>query len=107
MGDLLQGQVAIVTGGGGGIGREIARGLAEEGASVAITGRTAATLEESARLIESYGVKALPFPADVTDAAAMKRLVAETEAMFGPVDVFVSNAALDSALGPVWEIPNE
>ncbi|HEX5368325.1 MAG TPA: SDR family oxidoreductase [Dehalococcoidia bacterium] len=107
MGDSLRGQVAVVTGGGGGIGREIARGLAEEGASVAITGRTAATLEESAKLIESYSVKALPFPADVTDVAAMKRLVAETEATFGPVDVFVSNAAIEGTFGPMWEVSNE
>jgi NAD(P)-dependent dehydrogenase (short-subunit alcohol dehydrogenase family) len=107
MPDSLKGQVAIVTGGGGGIGREIARGLAEEGASVAITGRTASSLDESAKIIEGYGVKALPFPADVTDAAAMKRLVAETGAKLGPVDIFVSNAAIEGTFGPMWEVSNE
>jgi 3-oxoacyl-[acyl-carrier protein] reductase len=44
--------------------------------------------------------------ADVTDPEAMKRLVAETERRFGPVDVFVSNAAIEGPLGPVWEISN-
>jgi NAD(P)-dependent dehydrogenase (short-subunit alcohol dehydrogenase family) len=107
MGESLRGQVAIVTGGGRGIGKEIARGFAEEGASVAITGRSASHLEETARLIESYGVKALPFPADVTDAAAMKRLVAETEAQLGPVDIFCSNAAIEGTFGPMWQVSNE
>jgi NAD(P)-dependent dehydrogenase (short-subunit alcohol dehydrogenase family) len=107
MADELKDQVAIVTGGGRGIGREIAEGLAREGASVAITGRSASHLEETVAAIEQLGVRGLAFPADVADPEAMKRLVAETESRLGPVDVFVSNAAIEGPLGPVWEISNE
>lgn len=101
------GQVAIVTGGGRGIGKAISLGLAAAGASVAITGRTAASLEETAKEIEAHGVKAIPFPTDVTDADAIKRLVAETEAKLGPIDIMVSNAAVEGPLGPMWEVSNE
>ncbi len=106
MAEDFTGQVAVVTGGGRGIGKTIALGLAQAGASIAITGRSAAHLEETVREIEALGVKAMAFPADVTDAEAMKRLVAETESQLGPIDVFVSNAAIEGPLGPMWEVSN-
>ena len=106
MSEDFTGQVAIVTGGGRGIGKAIALGLATAGASVAITGRSAQHLEATMREIEALGVKALAFPADVTDADAIKRLVAETEAALGPIDILVSNAAIEGPLGPMWEVSN-
>ena len=106
MSETLTANVAIVTGGGRGIGRQIALGLAEAGAHVAITGRTASSLEDTVRDIEARGVKALVHPADVTDIDAVKRLVAQTEAQLGPVDLLVSNAAIEGPLGPMWEADN-
>jgi NAD(P)-dependent dehydrogenase (short-subunit alcohol dehydrogenase family) len=106
MSEDFTGQVAIVTGGGRGIGKDIALGLARAGAHVAITGRSAAHLEETVREIEGLGVKALAFPADVTDIDAMTRLVAETETKLGPVDIMVSNAAIEGPLGPMWTVSN-
>jgi 3-oxoacyl-[acyl-carrier protein] reductase len=106
MSEDFTGQTAIVTGGGRGIGKEIALGLAHAGANVAITGRTVSALEETVREIEVLGVKALAFPADVTDIEAMKRLVGDTEAKLGSVDVMVSNAAIEGPLGPMWEVDN-
>jgi NAD(P)-dependent dehydrogenase (short-subunit alcohol dehydrogenase family) len=104
MADELKGQVAIVTGGGRGIGRAIAEGLATSGASVAITGRSIAYLEETVAAIESAGGKALAVAADVTEEAAIEDLVLRTEERFGPIDVLVSNAAIEGPLGPMWEV---
>ncbi len=107
MAEDLRGQVAIVTGGGRGIGKAITLGLADAGVSVAITGRSSGPLDETVAEIEQRGVKGLAFAADVTDAEAMKRLVAETEARLGPVDIFVSNAAIEGTFGPMWNVSND
>jgi len=103
----FSGQTSIVTGGGRGIGKAIALGLAEAGANVAITGRSASHLEETAKDIEAFGVKAFAFPGDVTDPNAMKQLVADTESKLGPVDIAVSNAAIEGPFGPMWINDNE
>ncbi len=88
------GKVAIVTGGGRGIGRAIALRLATEGAAVAICGRTAVDLEKVATRIRSAGCKALVRVLDVSDESAVESFVADTVAELGPVDVLVNNASL-------------
>lgn len=88
----LQGQVAIVTGGGQGVGRGIALALATEGVDVAVLGRTASTLEETCGLLRARGVKAEPFVVDVTDLEAIPAVVADVVAAFGGVDILVNNA---------------
>ena len=98
----FRGKVAIVTGGGHGIGREIAESLAKMGASVTITGRSQARLDDTLAAIEKSGGKALAFSADVADKPAIQHVVAETEANFGPVDILISNAGLDGPFGPLW-----
>src|SRR3990170_2356209 len=100
----LGGRVAIVTGGGRGIGRTIAEGLAKAGAAVAVTGRSAGHLQEAVAAIEKAGGRGLAFAADVTDQPAVRRLVAETESKLGPVDILVNNAAMEGPLGPLWEL---
>ena len=100
----LQGQVAIVTGGGRGIGRGIATALAGAGATVAVVARTESQVRETVAGIQSRGGRAVALPADVTDLAAVERMVAETERQLGPVDVLVSNAGSFGAIGPVWEV---
>jgi NADP-dependent 3-hydroxy acid dehydrogenase YdfG len=94
----LAGQVAIVTGAGRGIGRAIAERFAAEGASVALAARTRAELDAVAKGIE----RALVVPTDVTDDAAVERLVARTRESFGRVDLLVT-AAGGAAFGPVAE----
>jgi NAD(P)-dependent dehydrogenase (short-subunit alcohol dehydrogenase family) len=89
----LSGKVAIVTGGGRGIGRAIAIGLADAGASVAIAGRTAEQLEEAAGQIRATGAQVLAVPTDLTDTNQIEQLAAKTVETFGRVDILVNNAA--------------
>jgi 3-oxoacyl-[acyl-carrier protein] reductase len=90
----LAGRVAIVTGSGRNIGRAIALALADGGAAIAVNGRTNRTdVDSVVREIESRGSRALTVMADVTDAAAIDRLIAETVHRFGRIDVLVNNAA--------------
>ena len=91
----FDGKVAVVTGGGAGIGYAIARAFAREGARVAIAGRTEATLAHAAEVIErECGRPVLPVPADVAEAADCERLIATTVDKFGAVDILVNDAAL-------------
>jgi NAD(P)-dependent dehydrogenase (short-subunit alcohol dehydrogenase family) len=99
----LAGQVAIVTGGGRGIGRAIAQALAEAGAAVAVVSRTESELAETVRLIEEAGGRAVAYPADVTDQAAIEQVVAEVERTLGPIDLLVNNAGDQGPCGPIWE----
>ena len=87
-------RVALVTGGGRGIGRAIALALAREGCDVAVGGRTRAPLEETAATARGLGARALPVVLDVTDPASIAGAVAETVATLGPVDVLVNNAGV-------------
>lgn len=90
----LDGKVALVTGGGRGIGRAISLSLAERGASVVVVylrKRTAA--EETCADIEGHGVKALAVRCNVGDEASLASLFSAIEETFGRLDVFVSNAA--------------
>ena len=104
MAGQLEGQVAVVTGGGRGFGQEIAKGLAAAGAAVAVTSRTPSQLDETVAAIEAGGGRALAIPCDVTLQADWERVVAETEARLGPITLLVSNAALSDPAGPLYEI---
>jgi len=99
----LNGQVAIVTGGGRGIGRAMAQALARAGAAVAVVARTAEQLAETAALIEEAGGRAVAFPADVTDQRAIERTVAQVEEQLGSLDLLVNNAGVGGPIGPAWE----
>ena len=89
---LLAGRVALVTGASSGIGAALAAMLAEEGARVAVAARREAELRELARRIELAGGTALTVATDLTDDAALRRLVERTVDELGPIDVLVNNA---------------
>jgi NAD(P)-dependent dehydrogenase (short-subunit alcohol dehydrogenase family) len=85
----LRGRRALVIGGGSGIGRAIALGLAQAGADVHVAGRRPAALDESCSLLRQHGVAATAFAADVTDEAALDALVADVERQVGVPDILV------------------
>jgi NAD(P)-dependent dehydrogenase (short-subunit alcohol dehydrogenase family) len=100
----LTGKVAIVTGGSRGLGLEIAEGLAEAGASVAITGRRRQWLDPAAAGLRERGVDVLPIEADVADPEGVRRTVDQTVERFGGIDILVNNAGLSWA-APSLEFP--
>jgi 2-deoxy-D-gluconate 3-dehydrogenase len=88
----LKGRVAIVTGGNGGIGLGMARGLAGAGASVVVVGRNAAKSDAAVRELSKLGAEAMAVSADVTEEAAVDRLVSAARARFGRIDILINNA---------------
>jgi 2-deoxy-D-gluconate 3-dehydrogenase len=91
----LTGRVAIVTGGNGGIGLGMARGLAEAGAAIAIVGRNAAKSNAAVEQLKQRGSKAISVIADVTDKAAIDTMVEHIACKFGRIDVLVNNAGIN------------
>lgn len=100
---FLEGQAAVVTGGGRGIGRAIARALAAVGAVVAVIARSVEELNQTVRLIEEEGGRARFFPADVSVAEQVSRVFADIQQSFGAVDLLVNNAGALKPFGPLWE----
>src|SRR5262252_6476952 len=99
----LRGQVALVTGGGRGIGRVIAQTLASAGLKVAVLARSADQLAETVSLIQQAGGQSHAFPADVTNPGAVSRAIKDIERLYGPVDLLVNNAGALDRLGPFAE----
>jgi NAD(P)-dependent dehydrogenase (short-subunit alcohol dehydrogenase family) len=96
----LDEQVALVTGGGRGLGRAVAVALAREGCAVAVTGRTPQDLDAT---VAQLGGRGLALPGDATDRAAVEEAVRRTTSELGPVDLLVANAGRFATGGPVWE----
>ncbi len=89
----LTGRSALVTGGGTGLGLEIAKALVAEGAAVAIASRDPAHLDAGSEVLRRGGGKTLALPCDVRDSHAVRHLVQEVEARLGPLRILVNNAA--------------
>ena len=110
----LKGMVALVTGGNGGLGQRICHALAKEGAHIAVMYARSRDQAESvaAELASRYQVKAQAFACDITDDAAVDRLIQEVTRAFGRLDILVNDAAynlsipfgdLDSLTMEVWD----
>ena len=100
----LSDSVAVVTGGGRGIGREIALQQAREGAKVAVLSRTAAEIEETVSIIQDEGGQAIAMAVDVTDYRAVETTFNRISTELGPVDTLVNNHGSFQAFGPIWEV---
>lgn len=90
----LSGKVALVTGGGRGIGRAVALALAEAGADVSVAARTQAQVEETCTLIREMGRRSLAFSVDVTKKAEVVAMVEETVKSLGGIHILVNNAGV-------------
>ncbi len=90
----LEGQIALVTGGGRGIGRAIALALAGAGADVALAARSVDQLEAVAEEVRELGRRALAVPTDVSDPAAVRTMVSRTVEELGTLDILVNNAGV-------------
>ena len=115
MGDRLQGHVALVTGGGRGIGRAISERFYAEGAELAILGTTESVLRETAKALEKQGGRAVFWrQCDISDESAVTKAVTAAAEQFGKVDILVNNAAVTLGLfgrdridRPFYEIDEE
>jgi NAD(P)-dependent dehydrogenase (short-subunit alcohol dehydrogenase family) len=103
MSRILEGQTAIVTGSGRGIGRAIALQLARAGAAVAVTARTRSEIEETADMIRGEGGCAIAVAADVTSPSEIGALADTANHLLGPVTLLVNNAAHTSNAARLWE----
>ena len=103
----LAGKVALVTGGGRGIGKAIAGRLAEAGASVVIASRKMENLQATATEFASLPGKVVPIACHVGRLDQLEALVRETEARLGPIDVLVNNSATNIGQGPSLGVTDE
>ena len=103
----LAGKTAIVTGGGRGIGKAIAKHLAAAGAGVVIASRKLPVLQATAAELSSLPGKVVPLECHVGRLDQLQNLVRETEQQLGPVDILVNNSATNIGIGPALDVTDE
>jgi NAD(P)-dependent dehydrogenase (short-subunit alcohol dehydrogenase family) len=103
----LDGAVAVVTGAGTGIGREISLRLAADGADVVLTGRSAGPMEEVAAEVRAVGGRASVVRMDLREPASIEAAAKAVQEEFGRVDVLVNNSGVGGPSAPLWEIDPE
>jgi NAD(P)-dependent dehydrogenase (short-subunit alcohol dehydrogenase family) len=103
----LKGKVALVTGGGRGIGKAIAFRLAQAGANVVIASRKMENLEATAKEFAGLPGRTVPMTCHVGRKEELEKLVAATEAQLGPVDILVNNSATNLGQGPCLDVTDE
>ncbi|RZS90465.1 SDR family NAD(P)-dependent oxidoreductase [Aquimarina brevivitae] len=97
----LEGKVAIITGSSKGIGKSIAQGLAEHGATVVISSRSQDAVDEVVKEFKDAGLKAVGIACHIGDGEQRKELVQKTVAQCGGIDILVNNAAINPVFGPL------
>jgi NAD(P)-dependent dehydrogenase (short-subunit alcohol dehydrogenase family) len=100
----LDGTVSVITGGGRGIGRVLARALADAGAAVGLIARSADELAQTVRLVTDADGTAAAACADVTDGHALAEAIDALRRQLGPADLLVNNAGVSGPFGDVWQV---
>ena len=103
----LEGEVAVVTGGGRGIGRAIAIMFANEGARVCICSRNRENLENVAKEIQEKDGQALPLETDISDETKVEEMINEVINRFGGIDILVNNSGIGGPTAPIHEMKGE
>ena len=101
---LLKDKVAVITGGGRGIGRAIALAYAQEGAQLVLASRSVENLEETRAAVTKLGTEAVVVPTDIRSLESVEALAKQTIEHFGHVDVLVNNSGVGGPSAPLWEI---
>lgn len=100
----LHDEVVLVTGAGRGIGRAIALRCADDGAHLALAGRSTELLEETANMVRKLGRRATVVPVDLRDPTSIESGVAQVCLEFGRIDVLVANSGIAGPTAPVWQV---
>lgn len=101
---LFAGKVALVTGGGSGIGKATALALGRHGASVGVLSRSADEVDAVATEVRNLGGSALPLEADVSDEQSMRRAVERMVETFGGLDIVIANAGINGVWAPIDDL---
>ena len=100
----LHDKIAVVTGGGRGIGRAIALAYAREGAELVLAARSKEALEETKAMVEALGRRALVVPTDIRQEESVRDLAEQTISAFGRLDILVNNSGVAGPSATLWEI---
>src|SRR5262245_14448591 len=103
----LKDRVCIITGGGRGLGRDLALAFSREGAHLVVSGTTESAINSTAAELRTAGARALAIVCDVSDEDAVKGMVAATIREFGQIDVLVNNAGIIGPTAAVSEVKRE
>ena len=103
----LEQKVAIITGGGTGLGKAMALALAKEGADIVIAARRVEPIEQTAKEVSELGRRVLAIPTDVTDSQQVNRMVERTLSEMGRIDILINNAGGGGVRKPIWDITDE
>jgi NAD(P)-dependent dehydrogenase (short-subunit alcohol dehydrogenase family) len=100
----LHNKIAVITGGGRGIGRVIALACAREGANLVLASRSKEALEETRAMVEDLGRKALVVPTDIRQEERVHNLAEQTLSHYGRIDILVNNSGIAGPTTPLWNI---
>ncbi|MCH3884110.1 SDR family NAD(P)-dependent oxidoreductase [Tenacibaculum aquimarinum] len=103
----LEGKVAVITGSSKGIGKAIAKGLAENGAQVVISSRSQESCDEVVKEFESENLKSIGIACHIGKEEQRKNLIEKTIEAFGRIDILVNNAAINPVFGPIEDVSPE
>ncbi|HMQ53910.1 MAG TPA: SDR family oxidoreductase [Anaerolineae bacterium] len=101
---LLNDKIALVTGGGRGLGQTLSLALARAGADVVLTGRSLEPLEKTKAEVEALGRRAMAVSMDIADAQSVQQGAEQILSQVGRVDILVNNAAIGGPSGPLWAL---